>query len=156
MASHIIAANNGKNCPAVPDHPGNANVNDNIRAVLDAKAFGVIPPLRGWYNNVNTGGPWDYKQIRPQTDYVFTFGGSTAPPLTVKSPYEDFGNFNYGATAAAMGIPLNIALRGAGWKQSNPDPSWGHWYSLKAPYGDDPADQQQIRSGYQYYQNGCY
>jgi RHS repeat-associated protein len=141
------AINEAKNCPAVPDHPAFANVNNNIRAVLNAKILGVIPPLVDWYKNVNTRGPWDYKQIRPLND----FGQPDK-----KSPYEDFGNFNYGATAAAMGIPLNIALRGAGWKQPNPDPSWKHWYSLQAPYGDDPRDQEQIRAGYQYYKSRCY
>ncbi len=140
-------ANNARNCPSVPEHPRFASVNDNIRAVQDAKGFGIIPPLRGWYNNVDTGGPWDYKEIKTLNDLG---------QLDKKSPYEDFGNFNYGATAAAMGIPLNVALRAAGWKQSNPEKEWGHWYSLRPPYGDDPDDQPQIRAGYQYYENGCY
>ena len=53
--------------------------------------------LSWFYNQVKNKGPWDYKQRG--------------------SEYEDFGNFNYGATGAAAGIPDQILLRAAGWAQ---------------------------------------
>ena len=45
---------------------------------------------------VKTGSPWDYKQ------------GDKHPEL------RDLGNFNYGATGGANGIPAEILLRAAG------------------------------------------
>lgn len=67
-----------------------------------------------------------------------------------------FGNFNYGATGSAMGIPDFVLLVAAGYYQPKKaqHPSWGSWYS-GAPYGDDPADQVQIERGIKYYKNGC-
>jgi RHS repeat-associated protein len=63
------------------------------------------------------------------------------------------GNFNYGATGAAMGIPQDVLLRAAGLVQmvNGPcDPSNGYpWW--RSPYGDQPWDQDAIRAGYQYY-----
>jgi len=37
-----------------------------------------------------------------------------------QSPYEKFGNFNFGLTAAQQWIPRQIALRGAGWAGQKP------------------------------------
>ncbi len=75
---------------------------------------------------------WDYKQQ----------GSSYAP----------FGNFNYGATGAAMGIPNDILLRLAGmaqWMAGTSKDEWGNpiW---SEPYGDDPADQAAILDGISY------
>jgi Bacterial toxin 44 len=98
---------------------------------------------------VENKGPWDYKQ----QGWTLTDTGNLGP-----SPFQDFGNFNFGASGAAWGIPLNVLERGAGWGQGRAGtstPEWGHWYQ-GPPYGDDPADQAQIAAGYQYYQNGCY
>ena len=98
---------------------------------------------------VENKGPWDYKQ----QGWTLTDTGNFGP-----SPFQDFGNFNFGAAGAAWGIPLNVLERGAGWGQGQAGtstPEWGHWYQ-GPPYGDDPADQAQIAAGYQYYQNGCY
>ena len=80
--------------------------------------------------------------------------------LDSASPYEDFGNFNYGATAAALGIPESVALRAAGYAGQK---ARGHSTldSIKtalgrAPFGDDPADQIQIGLGFDYYLKGCH
>lgn len=80
-------------------------------------------------------GPYDYKQRGRQ--------------------YEDFGNFNYGAMTSAMGASDNLILRGAGAAQTrsgNTDPNFGSPWG-GPPYGDDPADQAQIRAGISYYKN---
>jgi RHS repeat-associated protein len=116
-----------------------ASVSDNM-----AHAKSHRDSLLGYvwfYNQVKNHGPMDYKQR------------GTA--------YQEFGNFNYGATGAAMGVPDQILLRGAGFAQEvagTSEPGWGNWYGPNwpgSPFGDDPDDQQAIRSGIQYYRSGC-
>jgi RHS repeat-associated protein len=116
---------------AMPIPPGvNVPLNVAIAALIGA---GVLPGMKyAWfYLMVRNRGPWDYKQLDPK--------------------YQAFGNYNYGSTAASAGIPLEIALRAAGYAQEqtpkNWDPSWGHWYQ-GPPYGDDPGDQTWIMRGY--------
>ena len=80
--------------------------------------------------------------------------------MAVASPYEDFGNFNYGFVAAANHIPLGVALRGAGWAQQK-SAGASNAQAIKtavgpAPYGDDPLDQVQITNDYNLYARGCY
>ncbi len=144
-----------KGCPDVPFHPGGADIDQNIaeeesNAPLLPNIFGAPLVLDDFIQKVRNHGPWDYKQIKTLNDF-----GS----LDRQSPYEDFGNFNFGATAAALGIPENVALRGAGWASTRSDPSraaqLGHWWG-PPPYGDDPADQIQIKLGYDYYRQGCH
>jgi RHS repeat-associated protein len=92
------------------------------------------PSKTSWFvRQVVPGGPWDYK--------------------TRDADYENFGNFNYGATGAALGFSQDDLLYAAGRVQqyTGPtDPSWGT-PSGGPPYGDDPRDQDMIRQGYQYY-----
>lgn len=100
--------------------------------------------------------PWDYKQF----DKV----------KGQKPPYEDFGNFNYGATGLATGLFTQYdLLREAGRYQIASDTSNKDWgnpglpnYPLTPlgvpPYGDDPKDAEQIKLGFAYYLaklNGC-
>lgn len=88
---------------------------------------------------VQTGGSWDYKKDgHPEMEHV--------------------GNFNFGATGKALGIPGWVLKRGAGWQQMHGgayDPKNGH-YLWTTPYGDDPIDQYYIQEGidwyYQHYQ----
>ena len=103
-------------------------------------AAGALPYAFGrWVGRVRPHGEWDDKRQ----------GGTT-----------DQGNFSYGATAAALGIPEEVALRAAGFVQratntsgalfagdKEPSPSVGH---LRPPYGDGPWDQQVIAQGYRY------
>lgn len=142
-------------CPSVPPHLDSMNVDQNIaeeesNAPLLPNLLGAPLVLEDYYHKVRNHGPWDYKQNKTLNDF-----GS----LDRQSPYEDFGNFNFGATAAALGIPENVALRGAGWASTRSDPSraaqLGHWWG-PPPYGDDPADQIQIMLGYDYYRQGCH
>jgi len=151
MRSDTSAANNGT-CPAVPQAPPGANVNSNINISKWMKVVTYTDPLVSLYafdQMVGNKKPWDYKQ----QGWTLTDTGQLGP-----SPFQDFGNFNFGATGAAWGIPLNVLQRGAGYAQGKAGtstPEWGKWYQ-GPPYGDDPADQAQIAAGYQYYQNGCY
>ncbi len=113
-------------CGNIPPKPVQANVSENMH-----EADNSTDP--GWlYDQVKNQGPWDYKQQGKK--------------------YSDFGNFNYGATFAAFGIPNSVAKKGAGWANQKADPTrqglgspWGD-----APYGDDPADQEQIEKGQKY------
>jgi RHS repeat-associated protein len=115
-------------CGRVPPSPPGVTVDANMQI---AAAHGMVD--YGWFRSqVRNHGPWDYKQVSRR--------------------YTDFGNFNYGATGTSMGIPSGILHRVAGWAQESAGtstPEWGHWYG-SYPYGDDPADQQKIRSGIEY------
>jgi RHS repeat-associated protein len=121
----------------VPIFPPGESVEKNMQIAEDH------PGDYFWFwTQVHNKGPWDYKYYCPGKDGY-------------PSPYEPAGNFNFGAAAAAEGIPLEIALRGAGWANqvaagSNADPAFGNWYG-GPPYGDDPDDQYWIRQGYAYY-----
>ena len=85
-----------------------------------------------FYLKVKNRGDWDYKQRGRQ--------------------YEEFGNFNYGATGAAAGMPDAVLLRAAGAAQILAGTSSGdfsEWW-LGSPYGDDPVDQVWIQAGIDY------
>ena len=94
-------------CPPVPPHLDRMNVDQNIaeeesNAPLLPNLFGAPLVPGDFYQKVEGHGPWDYKQ-----NFNLDDSGARVYP----SPYEDFGNFNYGATAAALGVPENVALR---------------------------------------------
>ena len=97
----------------------------------------------GWVNRVRPGGEWDDKHQHPKAEI---------------GRYERQGNFSYGATAAALGLPRELALRGAGLAQragAVGDAVAGRRIreragGLAAPYGDDPRDQRAISDGYAY------
>jgi len=117
----------------VPPVIGDSAVQQNVKV-----AEGISSPTR-FRDLVRGNAAWDYKQY--------------------DSRYEDFGNYNFGATAAATGMfDLNTVLRQAGRAQcvagtSNPawkDPESG------APYGDDPNDQYWIKQGWNDYMVGMY
>lgn len=108
------------------------------RNIREAKRNGMprnmaTPRVYYWfYQMVRNGGPWDYKRYN--------------------RAWANFGNFNYGATGIAAGIPPNILLMGGGFAQGRAGTSrkeWGHWYE-KPPYGDDPTDQFWIQQGIDY------
>jgi RHS repeat-associated protein len=111
---------------SIPGDPGNSSDH-------------VIPELMAswtlWLRLVPPKCEWDYKKDDPA--------------------YENFGNLNYGYTAAAIEMPLELALRGAGGAQKlvgTSKPAWGGPFD-GPPYGDDPRDQYFIALGYQLYQD---
>ena len=110
----------------IPVKPSEVDLDANVNKAKDLSAI-------EFYNAVKNKGEWDYKQKG--------------------SEYQDFGNFNYGVTGKAAGIPDQVLLRGAGWAQEQAGTSqsnWGHWWG-SSPYGDDPQDQAQIQAGINYY-----
>lgn len=88
----------------------------------------ALPQTYYWfYQKVRNRGPWDYKQQDRNL--------------------ANFGNFNYGATGFAAGIPEKTLYMGAGFAQSHAKtsrPQWGAWHG-EFPYGDDPRDQFWIK-----------
>ena len=118
-------------CGLVPPSPPGIDIVKNMTL-----AKGNINPV--WFRNmVKNKGPWDYKQRG--------------------AVYQDFGNFNYGATGRAFGFPRQTLLQEAGRAQraaGTSRPEWGvppsimlNIYGGVPPYGDDPDDQDQINGG---------
>ena len=119
----------------IPDHPWYASVDVNI---LESAAGGH--PFQ--FFMVLPHMPWDYKQ---------------------QGPYDDFGNFNFGATGAALGYPDSILLRGAGALKAlerrlrhQPDPPDVGSPFGDPPYGNERDKQEMIRRGIEYFKHGCW
>ena len=116
--------------PKPPKTPKGVNIDDNIKEAEKHRS-----DWKWFKDQVKNKGPWDYKQKGPE--------------------FQDAGNFNYGATGKAIGIPDRILLMGAGWAQEEAGTSkeeWNSWYG-SPPYGDDPKDQEKIKEGIDYYNN---
>jgi len=137
-------------------NPPGADVMDNIRKTQAISASVIIPdtaymlPEAGahdyatprviqiatWIGRVKPGGEWDYKA------------------KFKNSVYDDFGNFNYGATGAALGFPLWM-LKWPGGPDQFAARTWrSEWgFPLWPPgSGDDPQDQKMIEAGFRFYE----
>jgi len=111
----------------IPQTPEGVNIDDNIKEAENMHLF-------TWVNKVREDGEWDYK--------------------TQGREYEEFGNFNYGATGRAVGFSEDTLLRAAGAVQKLTNTSreeWGEPWG-EPPYGDDPSDQEMIKRGVEYYE----
>lgn len=136
---------NGGPCPIPPPAPQGVSVDVNIRDVQSREAHGGfdsgIPQFAdasGWWlaQVCCSTSPWNYKSL----------GGQ----------YDAFGNFNFGATGAALGVPDNLVLRGAGlakWWKLSPDPNGNPLGPY--PYGNEYDKQRMIEEGIRYFKNGC-
>jgi len=116
-----------------PPTPPGVSLEDNMREAEAHKGN-----LIWFYNQVDSNSPWDYKNV---------------PVVNENERIEDFGNFNYGATGAALGIPEDLLHRAAGDKQlsdhpGDPTTTTDRW---AYPYGDERRDAAMIRRGYEYY-----
>ncbi len=85
-----------------------------------------------YWNAVETGGEWDYKTTR---------GGR----------YEDFGNFNFGATCGAVTFSNTACSAGAGWYQLYQNPKAAEGGPFGPTWGDQAKDQFWISRGQRYY-----
>ena len=113
-----------------------ANIPPGVDARANIYEAGTNMSFGDWYDAVRNKGAWDYKQKGSQ--------------------YEAFGNYNFGLTGRAIGIPASILRRGAGWAQTQAgtsDPSWGT-PTGNTPYGDDPTDQSWINEGINDFDSG--
>jgi RHS repeat-associated protein len=115
----------------IPPGPKGASVDVNM-----AKAGSLS--ATEFRDHVRNKGSWDYKQQGKQ--------------------YQEFGNFNYGATGDAWGFPNGTLFQRAGMAQiaaKTSRPEWGEPGGL-LPYtgsrnnGDDPVDQFWIGMGIRY------
>ncbi|WP_267105513.1 RHS repeat-associated core domain-containing protein [Xanthomonas sacchari] len=124
----------------IPISPKGVSVGENIKK---AKA---MSPFQ-FRDQVKNKGPWDYKQL--------------------SGKYEQFGNFNYGATGRAIssgiGFSSGILLEEAGRAQQaagTSNPAWGSAGVRGLPgfgtqsNGDDPVDQFWIQQGIRYHDAG--
>ncbi|MDC0669152.1 PAAR-like protein [Nannocystis radixulma] len=116
----------------VPLMPPGVDLEANLRQAANLRGLPMEARLLWFYEQVKNGGPWDYKQRGAQ--------------------YEDFGNYNYGATGQALGIPSQVLRRMAGWAQKRAGtsrPEWGKPTDLcgDGSFGDDPRDQEMIDAG---------
>jgi hypothetical protein len=124
----------------IPPRPPGTDVDENIRETRRLSQLEPEGALADWINKVRRGGEWDYKRW---------------------GPYNDFGNFNYGATGRALGFPREVLMRAAGavqmfdawWKgkPSGPGSPLGD-----PPYGDFPPSQEMIERGMNYYDRNYY
>jgi hypothetical protein len=123
---------------AVPNAPPGVSVDANI---LETRRLSRLEPEAApvdWVNKVREGGRWDYKRLEPV------------------GAYEEFGNFNYGATGRALGFPREVLLRAAGFVQVLESLRTGRPHGPGSPfgdppYGDFPEDQGPILRGIEYY-----
>jgi len=129
-------------CPPIPKHSQSMDVNANIAKAEEHRDYvGTGAGSLWFYNQVKNGGPWDYK---------------LQPP---KGAYDDFGNFNYGATGTAVGFSPGTLLRAAGakkWWESSGAPYGKPWGDY--PYGNQTDKQEWIQDGINYYnekKKGC-
>ena len=140
------AANNNTptTCPAVPVHPSNASVDANI-ALTNRVYYAnwLNPPTQQAFTTA-----WLVSKVLPNAAWDYKTQGQQ---------YDSFGNFNFGATAAAAGIPLDAAQTGAGAVSTligTNSSAYGSWYQPPL-YGHAPIKSQMIAAGYAYYKQGC-
>ncbi len=113
------------------------NLHMNVNLAQSHRNDNGILKLPWFYFMVRNKAPWDYKQLGRR--------------------YAKFGNFNFGLTGAAAGIPLDVLQRGAGYAQQQAGtslPEWGTPFGsagMSYTYGDDPDDQVYINLGYNAY-----
>jgi hypothetical protein len=129
-----------------PTIPTGVSIDNNIKIAIENRfvfGFGgaILWNPFWFYNKVKNNADWDYKQLN--------------------SAYQNFGNFNYGATGKAFGFPEHTLLQEAGIAQikaGTSQPEWGNPGTRgnpldpgTPPYGDDPVDQYWIKEGIKYY-----
>jgi hypothetical protein len=115
------------------DLPGDESIASNLKR-LDSHSNYISAFVDAWQLMRNSG-EWNYKR---------TYGRD----------WKDAGDFNFGVMARALGVPLDSALRFAGWYATNHGThvqEWGHWTDRSGNYGHDPHAQEKIKQGYEYY-----
>ncbi len=112
-----------------PAIPPNADIIRNISQSRDH--FGDLI----WFAlQVRPGGPWDYKQEGRQ--------------------YEHFGNWHFGVTGRALGVPREMLMRAAGLVQihsGTSHPLFGNPFLGTRSNADDPVDAFWIGQGMDFY-----
>jgi hypothetical protein len=139
-------------CPPVPEAPPGVSLDKNIKIAERYRPVGPVTAVDGalWFKSMVQGGGSTAEKVRAGKSWNYKKLGSQ---------YEDFGNFNYGATGIAIGFDETTLLIKAGEAQiaaGTSKPEWGTpggyiWGDPVPPYGDDPEDQKMIKRGIEYY-----
>jgi RHS repeat-associated protein len=138
----VLVVVGNPNCPVPTGGAGRNEINRNIATSQNVRnntrnlwvgGYGVVSGVRGvWFKSkVQTGGAWDYKNLHYPRGQGLKYPNG-----------QDYGNFNYGATAAALGF-TNIEIYLA-----------ADLYSL-VQNGTTEKEDQQIANGIAYYRNNC-
>jgi hypothetical protein len=120
-------------CPTVPPAPPGVQLSLNLEIAHD-------------YSIYNPGAFLAYAQLEWHSglwDYRTNFG----------QQYDDFGNFNFGATAAAMGATYYETQNAAGIYDHSGKSEGIPFF--KWPYGDDVDGAKQVQAGYDYVKHHC-
>ncbi|MVM35248.1 hypothetical protein GO755_34825 [Spirosoma sp. HMF4905] len=121
----------------------------NWAAPGDPQSGEVAALLHAFVNDVRNNAPYDLKThgyAASDIGTVSAYNGSVYR-------YDDYGNINFGIAAAASGIPLSVAVCGAGIYQFVPGSGPVDFGNLGG-CGDDRQDSAMIRMGYQMF-IGC-
>ena len=116
-------------CPTPPPAPPGVDINTNLAIAQDYSWLNPGSDL-AFLSITGHAGVWDYR-------------------TNLGQQFDDFGNFNFGATAAAMGFPYYVAQNAAGLYQGDPSTGSGTPF-LTWPFGDDLPGALQIQAGYAY------
>jgi len=142
-------------CPPVPPHPPNANVNANMAAVSPG------PNPFGLPGNIDSISSATYSAINWSARFQswaqnVCCWNSAWGYQSQGAQYDDFGNFNYGATGTALGLSSSELLIAAGivknfnyWSKGESNP-----YSNQ-PLTNDPHKMDMIVQGIKFAKNGC-
>jgi RHS repeat-associated protein len=153
-------------CPKLPaDVPSGNPLDKNVdlakfvKMLADGGPLPLIPPVPDFVAKAGRIGFFAY-MVRPGGEWDYKKGGN--------DKYEDFGNFNFGAVGAALGIDKATLLKGAGWAQTYLSQNPGDGNSMdfvkglievltgigasQPPYGDQKTDQAWIKKGMRYYE----
>jgi hypothetical protein len=106
------------------------SVDRNINRIKSMASNSKFLAAQHWITLVKGGGRWDYKSV-----YGLELG-------------EDMGNFNYGATGAALGFSEDALLLAAGFVQIVSGTASLSYINSNF---DDPHDQEMIKHGIDYY-----
>jgi len=125
--------------PGVPAHPAGVNIYTNVGNAYAHKDWPAALKNAWLYGLVFPTMEWDYKQDGRDLPYVKRHYSD----MTVReNPYDAFGNFNFGAAAAAAGIDEDFAI-----KQADANHNMVHGSKAKSfDHGD-----WWIRAGYNWY-----
>lgn len=127
-------------CPPVPNAPAGVSVDQNAQDAINFVA--------------TLGGLTKAQVDLAKAAYLvanFAPGASEDYKSQYGDAYREFGNFNYGAVAEAIGVPSTTIVAGAGLASTlnfllhgaAPPSSWGNVLT-GPPYGDNPGEQMRF------------
>jgi len=135
-AAGLVPASGGRTAhPNMPIPPPGVDVDANIGIThIELSLSDWETAVSIWTYRVREGGLWDYTLLGLR--------------------YEDFGNFNYGATGRVLvhGGTLERAAGAVQMLSGTSNPRWGTPLGIR-PFGDQPIDNFWIRQGIRYYES---